>query len=85
MCSITEALTYATAGIFGTLAVGILWMKIRGDYQDANVGRWLGVLGIITLFFLAQDWVCGWPSRSSYENSLKLLDGYTGVMLVVLV
>ena len=61
MCSITEALIYATAGIFGTLAVGILWMKTRGDYQDANVGRWLGVLGIITLLFLAQDWVCGWP------------------------
>ena len=61
MCSITEALIYATAGIFGTLAVGILWMKMRGDYQDANVGRWLGVLGIITLLFLAQDWVCGWP------------------------
>ena len=52
MCSITEALIYATAGIFGTLAVGILWMKMRGDYQDANVGRWLGVLGIITLLSL---------------------------------
>ena len=36
-------------------------MKVRGDYKDANVGRWLGVLGIITLLFLAQDWVCGWP------------------------
>ena len=61
MCSTTEALIYATAGIFGTLAAGILWMKVRGDYKDANVGRWLGVLGIITLLFLAQDWVCGWP------------------------
>ena len=61
MCSITEALIYATAGIFDTLAAGILWMKVRGDYKDANVGRWLGLLGIITLLFLAQDWVCGWP------------------------
>ena len=61
MCSITEALIYATAGIFGTLAVGILLMKMRGDYQDANVERWLGVLGIITLLFLAKDWVCGSP------------------------
>ena len=58
MCSITEALVYATTGI---LAAGILWMKVRGDYKDANAGSWLGVLGIITLLFLAQDWVCGWP------------------------
>jgi len=61
MCSTTEALIYAIAGIFGTLAAGILWMKVRGDYEDANVGRWLGVLGVITLLFLAQDSVCGWP------------------------
>ena len=54
MCSITEALIYATTGIFGTLAAGILWMTVRGDYKDANVGRWLGVLGIIALLFLVQ-------------------------------
>ena len=61
MCPITEALVYAIAGIFGTLAAGILWMKVRGDYKDASVSRWLGVFGIIALLFLAQDWVCGWP------------------------
>ena len=61
MCSITEALTYATAGIFGTLAAGILWMKVRGDYRDASAVRWLSLFGIITLLFLVQDWLCGWP------------------------
>ena len=61
MCSISEALLYATAGIFCTLAVGILWMKVRGDYKEARIACWLGVIGIVALLFLAQDWWCGWP------------------------
>ena len=50
----SEGLIYLTDGIFGARAAGILWMTVRGDYKDANVGRWLGVLGIIALLFLVQ-------------------------------
>ncbi|MAH83760.1 MAG: hypothetical protein CBB68_05290 [Rhodospirillaceae bacterium TMED8] len=61
MCSISEALFYVISGTLGTLAVGILWMKLRGDHKEAKVGIWLGVLGFILVIFFLQDWICGWP------------------------
>ena len=61
MCSLTEALFYLVSGTFGTLAAGVIWMKVRGDYKHAKAKVWLGVIGLIFFLYCIQDTICGWP------------------------